>query len=136
MTRCLAAARNVLQMCQEATFAPLHVVLCIDQAKEAIKEAQRCDPESVFTHFCVYKVATLEHNVEKGTGKASPLAVLLHLTSLVFKLPSATEALNSMGPLCKNPQSSDSRLLVSDTAASSLLSLAAQMALEVWCTVL
>ncbi|XP_075902690.1 testis-expressed protein 11 [Nelusetta ayraudi] len=79
----------------------------LEKAKEAIKEAQRCDPESVFTHFCVYKMATLEHNVEK-----------------------ATEALNSMGPLCKNPESSDSRLLVSDTAASSLLSLAAQIALE------
>lgn len=36
-----------------------------------------------------------------------------------------------MGVLCKNPQSSDSGLLVSDTAAASLLSLAAQMALEV-----
>lgn len=36
-----------------------------------------------------------------------------------------------MGVLCKNPQCSDSGLLVSDTAASSLLSLAAHMALEV-----
>lgn len=36
-----------------------------------------------------------------------------------------------MGVLCKNLRSSDSGLLVSDTAASNLLSLAAQMALEV-----
>lgn len=36
-----------------------------------------------------------------------------------------------MGVLCKNPQSSVSGLLVSDVAAASLLSLAAQMALEV-----
>lgn len=119
-------------MCLEATLAPLHLVLCIDQAKEATKEAQRCDPDSVFTHFCVYKMATLERNVEKGTRKASPSAPWLHLTSLVSPLPSAAEALNAMGLLCKNAQSSDSRLLVPDTAASGLLSLAAQMALEVY----
>lgn len=37
------------------------------QAKEAIKEAERCDPESIFTQFSVYKIAVQENNVEKGT---------------------------------------------------------------------
>lgn len=50
---------------------PLSLLLLrIDQAKEAINEAQRCDPDSVFTHFCVYKMATLEHDVETGTAEA------------------------------------------------------------------
>lgn len=40
---------------------------CACQAKEAIKEAERCDPESIFTQFSVYKIAVLENNVEKGT---------------------------------------------------------------------
>lgn len=118
-------------MYQEASLTPLHLVLRIDQAKEAIKEAQRCDPDSVFTHFCVYKIAMLEHNVEKGTGEALTFGCSDALTSLAFQLSSAREALNTVRVLCKNPQCSDSGLLVSDTAASSLLSLAAQMALEV-----
>lgn len=63
-------------MYQEAGLTPLRLVLRIDQAKEAIKEAQRCDPDSVFTHFCVYKMATLEHDVEKGTCKSSLAALL------------------------------------------------------------
>lgn len=126
----------MLETCQEATLAPLHLLLCIDQAKEAIKEAQRCDPDSVFTHFCVYKMATLERNAEKGTGKASPSSAPLHFPPWSSYFPPATEALNAMGLLCKKPQPSDSRLLVSDTAASSLLSLAAQIALEVWCLLL
>lgn len=45
-------------------------VLCVYQAKEVIKEAQRCDSESIFTHFIVYKIAVLENNVEKGIYKA------------------------------------------------------------------
>lgn len=41
-------------------------VLYVYQAKEAIKEAQRCDPGSIFTQFSVYKIAVLDNNVEKG----------------------------------------------------------------------
>lgn len=37
------------------------------QAKEAIKEAERCDPDSVFTQFSIYKIAVQENNVKKGT---------------------------------------------------------------------
>uniref|UniRef100_A0A669PID1 Protein ZIP4 homolog n=1 Tax=Phasianus colchicus TaxID=9054 RepID=A0A669PID1_PHACC len=33
----------------------------IDKAKEAVKEAERCDPYSIFTQFSVYKVATLDN---------------------------------------------------------------------------
>ncbi|KAM3613457.1 uncharacterized protein V6R79_026464 [Siganus canaliculatus] len=79
----------------------------LEKAKEAIKEAERCDPGSIFTQFSVYKIAVLENNVEK-----------------------AAEALNAMGLLSKSPVTSEDRLLASENAASSLLSLAAQIALE------
>lgn len=127
------SAKQLVVACWKC-FRRLRSLLCtlrIDQAKEAIKEAQCCDPDNVFTHFCVYKMATLEHNVEKGTRKALTIGCNAAFTSLVFQLSSASEALNAVGVLCKNPQSSDSGIMVSDTAASNLLSLAAQMALEV-----
>ncbi|MEQ2159705.1 hypothetical protein GOODEAATRI_025798, partial [Goodea atripinnis] len=76
-------------------------------AKEAIKEAERCDPESIFTQFSIYKIAVQENNVEK-----------------------AAEALNAVGRLSKTSVSSEDRLLVSESSASYLLSLAAQIALE------
>ncbi|CAG5989959.1 unnamed protein product [Menidia menidia] len=79
----------------------------LEKAKEAIKEADRCDPESIFTQFSVYEIAVLESNVDK-----------------------AAEALNAMALLSKNPVSSEDKLLVPERAASSLLSLAAQLALE------
>lgn len=44
---------------------------------------------------------------------------------------SAAEAVNAMGLLSKSPVLSEDRLLVSETSASSLLSLAAQIALQV-----
>lgn len=43
----------------------------------------------------------------------------------------AVEALNAMGVLSKSPVSSEDRLLLSESAASCLLCLAAQIALEV-----
>ncbi len=42
---------------------------CVYQAKEAIREAERCDPDSIFTQFYVYKIAVQENNVEKGIYK-------------------------------------------------------------------
>lgn len=48
----------------------LYVKPCVYQAKEAIKEAERCDPDSIFTQFSVYKIAVQENNVEKGTYNA------------------------------------------------------------------
>lgn len=41
-------------------------MLCVYQAKDAVKEAQRSDPDSVFSHFSVYKVAVLGNDVEGG----------------------------------------------------------------------
>eukprot|EP00063_Salmo_salar_P080321 XP_014055156.1 PREDICTED: testis-expressed sequence 11 protein isoform X5 [Salmo salar] len=79
----------------------------LDKAKEAIKEAERCDPNSIFTQFSVYKIAVLENNVEK-----------------------AAEAVKAIGALAQGPVSSEDRLLVAENAASNLLSLAAQIALE------
>ncbi|XP_056898616.1 testis-expressed protein 11 isoform X2 [Takifugu flavidus] len=77
----------------------------LEKAKDAVKEAERCDPDSIFTQFSVYKVAVLENNAEK-------------------------EALKAMGLLSKAPVSREDRLLVPETAASHLLKLAAQIALE------
>ncbi|TNM99155.1 hypothetical protein fugu_013719 [Takifugu bimaculatus] len=79
----------------------------LEKAKDAVKEAERCDPGSIFTQFSVYKVAVLENNAEK-----------------------AAEALKAMGLLSKAPVSREDRLLVPETAASHLLKLAAQIALE------
>ncbi|TWW55734.1 Testis-expressed protein 11 [Takifugu flavidus] len=79
----------------------------LEKAKDAVKEAERCDPDSIFTQFSVYKVAVLENNAEK-----------------------AAEALKAMGLLSKAPVSREDRLLVPETAASHLLKLAAQIALE------
>lgn len=39
------------------------------QAKEAIKEAERCEPDNIFTQFSIYKIAVQENNVEKGIYK-------------------------------------------------------------------
>ncbi|KAG7264576.1 hypothetical protein CRUP_029131 [Coryphaenoides rupestris] len=80
----------------------------LDKAKEALKEAERCDPDSIFTQFSLYKLAIQEKNIEK-----------------------AGEALTAMGRLAKSPVSSEDRLLVCENAAGSLLRLAAQIALEV-----
>ncbi|XP_008324965.1 testis-expressed protein 11 [Cynoglossus semilaevis] len=79
----------------------------LDKAKEAVKEAERCDPENIFTQFSVYKIAVLENNVKK-----------------------AAEAVNAIGQLSQSPIAKEDKLLVSEDAASSLLSLAAQIALK------
>ncbi|XP_073214720.1 testis-expressed protein 11 isoform X2 [Lepidochelys kempii] len=77
------------------------------EAKEAVKEAERCDPSSIFTQFSVYKVAVLEGNTEK-----------------------AVEAVVAMGKLAAKPAQHEDKLLADGSAATSLLSLAAQIALE------
>ncbi|XP_026214349.1 testis-expressed protein 11 [Anabas testudineus] len=79
----------------------------LEKAKEAIKEAERCDPDSIFTQFMIYKIAVQENNVKK-----------------------AAEAVNAMGILAKSPAASEDTLLVSENVSSNLLSLAAQIALE------
>ncbi|KAF7663710.1 hypothetical protein LDENG_00200960 [Lucifuga dentata] len=79
----------------------------LEKAKEAIKEAERCDPDSIFTQFSVYKIAIQESNVEK-----------------------AIEAVNMMSVLARSHMASEDALLLSENAAANLLSLAAQIALE------
>ncbi|XP_034036835.1 LOW QUALITY PROTEIN: testis-expressed protein 11 [Thalassophryne amazonica] len=79
----------------------------LEKAKEAVKEAERCDPDSIFTQFSVYMIAVQGNHAEK-----------------------AAEAVNAMGLLARHPVASEARLLVSEHAASNLLSLAAQIALE------
>nr|XP_020444009.1 testis-expressed protein 11 isoform X2 [Monopterus albus] len=79
----------------------------MEKAKEAVKEAERCDPDNIFTQFSVYRIAVQENNVKK-----------------------AAEAVSAMGLLSKSPVADEDTLLVAENAASNLLSLAAQIALE------
>ncbi|XP_067404069.1 testis-expressed protein 11 [Emydura macquarii macquarii] len=79
----------------------------LEKAKEAVKEAERCDPSSIFTQFSVYKIAVLEGNTEK-----------------------AVEAIVAMGKLAARPAQHEDKLLADGSAATNLLSLAAQIALE------
>ncbi|KAI2656849.1 Testis-expressed protein 11 [Labeo rohita] len=80
----------------------------LEKAKEAIEAAARVDPTNIFTQFNIYKIAVLENNAEK-----------------------AAVALREIGALAQNPVTSEERLLVTENAAANLLSLAAQIALEV-----
>ncbi|XP_064374454.1 testis-expressed protein 11 isoform X3 [Dromaius novaehollandiae] len=79
----------------------------LDKAKEAVKEAERCDPNSVFTQFSVYKIAVLENNTDK-----------------------AVEAVTAMGKLAEKQSQHEDKVLVDGITGTDLLSLAAQIALE------
>ncbi|XP_029463108.1 testis-expressed protein 11 [Rhinatrema bivittatum] len=79
----------------------------LQKAKEAVEEAERCDPRSIFTQFSVYKIATLENNIEK-----------------------ASDALAAMEKLMESTEHNEELLLENGSTKTSLLSLAAQIALE------
>ncbi|NXA36910.1 TEX11 protein, partial [Eudromia elegans] len=79
----------------------------LDKAKEAVKEAERCDPNSIFTRFSVYKIAVLENNTDK-----------------------AVEEVIAMGKLAEKQSQHEDKLLVDGNTGTDLLSLAAQIALE------
>ncbi|KAI5105128.1 testis-expressed protein 11 isoform X1, partial [Silurus meridionalis] len=79
----------------------------LDKAKDAISEALKCDPNSIFTHFSVYKIAILENNTKK-----------------------AAKAIEDIGVLAQMPVSNEDKLLATENAAANLLSLAAQIALD------
>ncbi|KAM9795114.1 testis-expressed protein 11 [Neosynchiropus ocellatus] len=97
---------NLAKLQRNRTSCFLHLKQ-LEKAKEAIKEAERCEPDSIFIKFIVYKIAILENDVEK-----------------------ATLTVHTMGLLSKDSQTSKDSILVSTDAASNLLSLAAQIALE------
>ncbi|KFP78586.1 Testis-expressed sequence 11 protein, partial [Apaloderma vittatum] len=78
-----------------------------DKAKEAAKEAERCDPNSIFTKFSIYKIAVME----KDTNKA-------------------VEAVIEMGNLAEKPLQREDKLGLDENTGTNLLSLAAQIALE------
>ncbi|NXR91382.1 TEX11 protein, partial [Hypocryptadius cinnamomeus] len=80
----------------------------VDKAKEAVKQAERCDPNSIFTKFSVYKIAVLENDTDK-----------------------AMEAVIEMGKLAEKLSEHEDKLRVDKNTGSNLLSLAAQIALEV-----
>ncbi|XP_033369900.1 testis-expressed protein 11 isoform X3 [Parus major] len=79
----------------------------VDKAKEAVKQAERCDPNSIFTKFSVYKIAVMENNTDK-----------------------AMEAVIEMGKLAEKPSEHEDKLGVDKNTGSNLFSLAAQIALE------
>ncbi|XP_053846371.1 testis-expressed protein 11 isoform X2 [Vidua macroura] len=79
----------------------------VDKAKEAVKQAERCDPNSIFTKFSVYKIAVLENDTDK-----------------------AMEAVIEMGKLAEKLSQHEDKLRVDKNTGSNLLSLAAQIALE------
>ncbi|ETE71928.1 Testis-expressed sequence 11 protein, partial [Ophiophagus hannah] len=76
------------------------------KANEAVKKAERYDPNSIFTHFYVYKIAVLE----KNTLKAWDAFVAMEKSAAEFM---------------------EGKLLTEGSMATNLLSLAAQFALEV-----
>ncbi|NXP50213.1 TEX11 protein, partial [Heliornis fulica] len=78
-----------------------------DKAKEAVKEAERCDPNSIFTKFSVYKIAVLEKDTDK-----------------------AVEAAVEIGKLAEKLSQDEDKLRVDESTGTNLLSLAAQIALE------
>ncbi|XP_072732677.1 testis-expressed protein 11 isoform X2 [Ciconia boyciana] len=79
----------------------------VDKAKEAIKEAERCDPNGIFTKFIVYKIAVMEKDTDK-----------------------AVEAVIEMGKLAEKPSQHENKLRVDENTGTNLLSLAAQIAFE------
>ncbi|KFQ24280.1 Testis-expressed sequence 11 protein, partial [Mesitornis unicolor] len=79
----------------------------VDKAKEAVKEAERCDPNSIFTKFSVYKIAVMEKDTDK-----------------------AMEAVIEMGKVSEKPSQHEDKLRMDENAGTNLLSLAAQIALE------
>ncbi|XP_026990968.2 testis-expressed protein 11 isoform X1 [Tachysurus fulvidraco] len=79
----------------------------LDMAKDTISEALKCDPNSIFTHFSIYKIAVMDNNIEK-----------------------AVEAIGKIGVLTQMPVPNEDRLLVTENAAANLLILAAQIALD------
>ncbi|NXX13965.1 TEX11 protein, partial [Podargus strigoides] len=79
----------------------------VDKAKEAVKEAERCDPNSIFTKFSVYKIAVMEKDTDK-----------------------AVEAVTEMGKLAKKTSHHEDSLRGDENTGLNLLSLAAQIALE------
>ncbi|NXY47134.1 TEX11 protein, partial [Ceuthmochares aereus] len=79
----------------------------VDKAKEAVKEAERCDPNSIFTKFSVYKIAVMEKDTDK-----------------------AVETIIEMGKLAEKSSQCEDKLRLDENTGTNLLSLAAQIALE------
>ncbi|XP_059942479.1 testis-expressed protein 11 [Mesoplodon densirostris] len=49
----------------------------LDKAKEAVTEAERCDPTNIFTKFCIFKIAVLEGNSYRALQAITPSENLL-----------------------------------------------------------
>ncbi|XP_078496133.1 testis-expressed protein 11 isoform X2 [Lissotriton helveticus] len=79
----------------------------LEKAKEAVKDSERCDPDNICTQFILYKIAVLENDADR-----------------------AADAIMTMGKLSSNVAEHEVMLHMGEDTSTSLLSLAAQMALE------
>ncbi|XP_004694489.1 PREDICTED: testis-expressed sequence 11 protein [Condylura cristata] len=79
----------------------------LDKAKEAVTEAERHDPENIFTQFYIFKIAVLEGNSDRALQTIATLDNLL---------------------TAENPK--ENEVLTERDSSIMLLSLAAQLALE------
>ncbi|XP_064828895.1 testis-expressed protein 11-like [Oncorhynchus masou masou] len=80
---------------QEAGRLLLDKCACVS-GQEAIEDAERHDPNSIFTQFSVYKIAVLDNNVEEASG-----------------------AVKAIGTLAQSPVTSEDRLLLAKNADSN-----------------
>lgn len=71
------------------------------------------------------------HLLHSSLQTSSVYSLCVGETCLSSLFVSAVQAVAAMGLLAKDPMTKEDRLLVSENAASNLLSLAAQIALEV-----
>ncbi|XP_077589689.1 testis-expressed protein 11 [Stigmatopora nigra] len=74
----------------------------LENAKEAIKDAELCEPDSMYTQFSIYCIALEENNIERVAEVANKMALL----------------------------GEDLQASASETGTSNILCLTAQMALE------
>ncbi|XP_078402284.1 testis-expressed protein 11 [Cetorhinus maximus] len=79
----------------------------LEKAKEAIKEAERIDPDNIFTQFTVYKIAILESDIQKAVQK-----------------------IKTIGKLAEKCVECEDNMLTSRIAVTDFLSVAAHIALE------
>uniref|UniRef100_A0A286ZQB4 Protein ZIP4 homolog n=1 Tax=Sus scrofa TaxID=9823 RepID=A0A286ZQB4_PIG len=81
-----------------------------DKAKEAVTEAERCDPTNIFTQFYVFKIAVLEGSSDR-----------------------ALQAITALENILTTTEQEENDVLTDRGSAVMVLTLAAQFALECLC---
>ncbi|XP_078068175.1 testis-expressed protein 11 [Mustelus asterias] len=98
--------QNLARLQRNRTSCYLHLNQ-LEKAKAAIKEAERIDPDNIFTHFSLYKIAILECDIQK-----------------------AVQAIQTIGKLTEKSVECDDKMLTSGIPVTDFLSVAAHIALE------